>query len=376
MSENKPEVHPPGGYDKDDRQERAHPSDELLVAQKQLLRKSEQLTKSEAQYLSALRAGRLVYWETDLVDGVRNWTPEAMTLFGIDLPNCRGQFGGDSDEFRSAVHPDDRKLIPAFYEAADAEDWFPAEYRIVKPDGSVRWLSGGAQVVERRPDGRAARLMNVVSDVTDRKLAEQHTEFVMRELTHRAKNLLAVVLSIATQTGRSTDSFGEFYERFSSRLQGLAASHDLLVRRGWHGAPISEIMQSQLEPFLGTDNVRLHTSGPPISVTPKAAEAIGLAIHELATNAVKHGAFSDRHGSVAITWIWDDSTPPNLQLSWVEEGGPPVVPPTRKGFGHIVCERVVSDLLGGQVKMLFPPEGVRWQLSVPTGNLVETGVDS
>jgi PAS domain S-box-containing protein len=245
----------------------------LLQAQQQLLRRTEELARSEAQLRSALKAGRLVHWETDLASGVRHWTPEAMALFGLDLPGGQGRFGGDTDEFFLAVHPDDRHKTPSFYEMADKQDWFPVEYRIVKPDGSVRWLAGGAEVVARLPDGRAARLVNVVGDITDRKLAEQHTELVMRELTHRAKNLLAVILSIATQTGRSTNTVEDFHERFSARLQGLAASHDLLVLRSWQGASIRDIAQSQLAPFVGSGADRLSLSGPEVMVTPKAAEA-------------------------------------------------------------------------------------------------------
>lgn len=350
----------------------SHGEPTLLQAQQQLLRRTEELARSEAQLRSALKAGRLVHWETDLASGTRHWTPEAMALFGLDLPDGVGRFGGDDDEFFLAVHPDDRHIPPSFYEQADKLDWFPAEYRIVKPDGSVRWLAGGAEVVDRLPNGKAARLVNVVGDVTDRKLAEQHTELVMRELTHRAKNLLAVILSIATQTGRSTNSVEEFHEKFSSRLQGLAASHDLLVLRDWQGASIGEIAKSQLAPFVDAGTDRLHLSGPEIVVTPRAAEAIGLALHELATNAVKHGALSGAKGTVAIEWTQLPGSN-DLRLSWIERGGPAVKPPARKGFGHIVCERVVADLLRGEVSMDFAPEGARWQLSVPAVHLVGAG---
>jgi two-component sensor histidine kinase len=345
---------------------------DLLLIQQQLIRRTEELARSEAQLRSALKAGRLVHWETDLAAGVRHWTPEAMELFGIDLPDGIGRFGGDTDEFFLAVHPDDRHITPSFYAMADKQDWFPAEYRILKADGSVRWLSGGAEVVARRPDGRAARLVNVVGDVTDRKLAEQHTELVMRELTHRAKNLLAVILSIATQTGRNTNSVEEFHDRFSARLHGLAASHDLLVLRSWQGASIREIVNTQLGPFVGVGTDRLHRSGPDVLVTPKAAEAIGMALHELATNAVKHGALSTANGTVSIEWRWMQGSD-NLQLSWTERGGPTVIPPTRKGFGHIVCERVVAELLSGTVSMQFAPEGASWQLSVPADHLLGPG---
>jgi two-component sensor histidine kinase len=349
-----------------------HAERDLLQAQQQLVRRTEELARSEAQLRSALKAGRLVHWETDLAAGVRHWTPEAMAMFGIDVPDGIGHFGGDNDEFRQAVHPDDRHMTPSFYEIADRQDWFPVEYRIVKPDGSVRWLAGGAEVVARLPDGRASRLVNVVGDITDRKLAEQHTELIMRELTHRAKNLLAVILSIATQTSRSANTVEEFHERFSSRLQGLAASHDLLVHRDWQGALIGEIAESQLAPFVDAGTDRLHLSGPAMIVTPRAAEAIGLAFHELATNAVKHGALSNDTGTVTVEWTQNPASK-DLQLCWIERGGPQVTPPTRKGFGHIVCERVVAQLLGGEVSMDFAPEGVRWQIRVPADHLVRAG---
>ena len=345
---------------------------ELLQAKQDLERRTEELAKSEAQYRSALKAGRLVHWETDLIAGIRTWTPDAMALFGLTLVDGQGHFGGESDEFKLAMHPDDRHLAKTFYEHADKQDWFPAEYRIIKPEGTVRWLSGGGQVIARTAEGKAARLMNVVADVTDRKITEEHNQILMRELSHRAKNLLAVVLSIAAQTGRSATSFEEFKLRFTLRLQSLAASHDLLVGQAWQGALLADLVRDQLAPFVETGSSRLNASGPDVILSPKAAEALGLALHELATNAVKYGALSGTAGQVSISWGWDTSSeiPTDLELRWVELGGPAVTPPTRKGFGYVVCQRVVTDLMGGKVEMCFPPEGMRWRLSIPPLNVV------
>ena len=186
----------------------------------------------EEQRLSgALRAGQLVHWETDLITGTRTWTQEAMALFGLSLVDGRGHFGGDADEFRLALHSEDRYLADGFYELADKQDWFPVEYRIRRPDGTVRWLSGGGQVLARSAEGKAQRLINVVADVSERKIAEERIKFLMGEIIHRSKNLLSVVQAIASQTGRTVDTFEEFQKRFTQRLQGLAASHDLLVLR-------------------------------------------------------------------------------------------------------------------------------------------------
>jgi PAS domain S-box-containing protein len=145
----------------------------------------------------------------------KDLTKEAMALFGLSLVDGRGRFSSEADEFKLAVHPDDRHLVKEFYELADKRDWFPVEYRIRRPDGTIRWLSGGGQVVARSADGKAQRLINVVADVTDRKVAEEHVKFLMGELTHRSKNLLSVVQEIASQTGRTVDTFEEFQKRFA-----------------------------------------------------------------------------------------------------------------------------------------------------------------
>ena len=345
---------------------------DLLEAKHSLERRTEELAKSEAQYRSALKAGRLVYWETDLANRTRTWTPEAMALFGLNLADGRGQLGGDQDEFKRAMHPNDRHLAKTFYELADKQDWFPAEYRIIKPDGTIRWLSGGGEVVSRDLNGKALRLMNVVADVSERKFAEEHRDVLMRELTHRAKNLLAVIQSIATQTGRSTSTFEDFQSRFMLRLQGLAASHDLLVLQNWQGASLAELVHNQLAPFIEQGSDRIRASGPDMMLTPKATEAIGLAFHELATNAVKYGALSGAEGNVSITWTsLNDRKPGGIVLDWLERGGPSVRPPVQKGFGHIVCQRVVTDLLGGTVEMDYASEGLNWRLSIPSSNLVK-----
>ncbi len=130
------------------------------------------LRESEARYRLALTAGRMGSWETDMVARTRTWSKEGMALFGLDLPNCHGQVGGDADEYEQALHPDDRHLVRRFHEIADKQDSFLAEYRIVRPDGAVLWLSGRGLVISRRPDGRAQRLVSIMADVSERRQAE------------------------------------------------------------------------------------------------------------------------------------------------------------------------------------------------------------
>ncbi len=332
----------------------------------------ETLRENETRYRLALQAGRMGTWETDLVARTRTWSEESMALFGIAPANGRGQVGGEADEYRAALHPDDRHLVQYFHQLADKEDSFAAEYRIVHSDGKLLWLAGRGRVISRDANGKAWRLINIVTDITERKAAEEHIQLLMREISHRSKNLLAVVQAIAGQTVRTSDSTKDFELRFGRRLQGLAASHDLLVTEGWRGAPLDELVRQQLAPFVDAGSERIELDGPDVLLTAEAAQAIGLALHELATNAIKYGALSVPHGKVTVSWAFasNPDEPRHLQMSWVERGGPPVTTPSRKGFGHIVIERMVAESLNGEIAMVFAPEGLSWALSIPMANLV------
>ena len=330
------------------------------------------LREGQALYRSALAAGRMGTWETDVVAKTRLWTPEGMALFGIDLPDGRGHVGGAHDEYWLALHPDDRYLMQKFHELADTQDSFTSEYRVVWPDGTTLWLRGHGQVVARTPDGKAHRLVSIVADVTERKAAEDHARFLMHELSHRSKNLLAVIQSISRRTARTTMTMGEFESSFGQRLQGLAASHDVLVRNSWQGAPLADLLRQQLTPFIEIQSSRVELAGPDIVVTAEATQAIGLAIHELATNAIKYGALSVPAGKVHISWGFDNGSTSSreLFLKWVEQGGPSVVPPSRKGFGHLVIGEMIERSLNAKVALEFSAHGLEWSASIPATNLV------
>ena len=351
----------------------------LELKTQELSEANRRLSESEALYRSALSAGRMGTWETDLVARTRQWTPEGMALFGINLPDGRGHVGGDQDEYWSALHPDDRHLVKKFHELADKQDSFASEYRVVWPDGTTLWLRGHGQVVSRTADGKAHRLVSLVADETQRKAAEDHIKFLMHEISHRSKNLLTVIQSIARRTARTAATMKDFESRFGQRLQGLAASHDVLVRNSWQGAPLAELMRQHLLPFADAKSSRLELVGPDITVTAEAAQAIGLALHELATNAIKYGALSVPAGKVKMSWILDDTAdrPRQLLLSWIEQGGPRVAPPSRIGFGHLVIDDMIARSLDGKVALEFAPLGLKWSVVIPGTHLVnETPMDS
>jgi PAS domain S-box-containing protein len=204
-------------------------------------------------------------------------------------------------------------------------------------------------------------------DITRYKEQEARIRLLMRELTHRSKNLLTVIQAIMRQTASNSGSIEDFETRFSARLQSLAGSHDLLVREDWQGASMRELVRSQLGHYIDRADQRIELIGEPLRIRPDAAQHIGMAMHELATNAAKYGALSTPDGKVRISWSISpapDSTP-MCHLSWVECGGPPVERPSRRGFGRVVIERTVARALSGDVRIDYAPAGLRWTLEFP-----------
>lgn len=168
---------------------------------------------------------------------------------------------------------------------------------------------------------------------------------------------------MAAQTGRTSLTYDEFQRRFGQRLRGMAASHDLLVNQNWQGVDIATLVRAQLLPFAEDTGGRLKISGPAVLLTPAAAQAIGLALHELATNATKYGALSSHSGQVHITWATVAGPPqPRFTMSWAESGGPPVSAPQRRGFGHTVFDRMIRQSLNATITLDYDAGGVRWFL--------------
>jgi two-component sensor histidine kinase len=194
----------------------------------------------------------------------------------------------------------------------------------------------------------------------------------MRELTHRSKNLLAVIQAMARQSKVGSSTVDEFEARFSARLQALAASHDLLVKRDWHGVAVDDLVKSQLGHYLDEHTSQIVVDGPPIVVSPEAAQNIGLAIHELSTNAAKYGALSIPNGRILVRWelaaLSDGGMP--LRVTWTESGGPPVEAPARTGFGRAVIEQIAPRALQGEARLEFTPQGVHWTLEIPSMNIL------
>lgn len=209
-------------------------------------------------------------------------------------------------------------------------------------------------------------IVSVAVDITEKRTAEREMRLMMRELTHRSKNLLAIVQSVAWQTARTAESIDAFVDNFSARLVGLAQSHDLLVASAWRGVQLADLITAQLEHLSEEQMGRIKRSGPLLQLRPSTAQNVGMALHELVTNSIKYGALSTEAGHVAIEWIKiPDSDPRLITLTWKETEGPTVVVPDHQGFGRIILERLVPRALGGDVRLEFAPTGIVWTLTAP-----------
>jgi PAS domain S-box-containing protein len=223
----------------------------------------------------------------------------------------------------------------------------------------------------RNEAGEVVGLTCASVDVTERKEGEAHLRLLLRELTHRSKNLLAVIQAMARQTARHAGSIDTFLGQFGARLQALAASHDLLVRESWYGASLGELIRSQLGGYLEGVESQISIDGPAIAIKPEAAQNLGLALHELAVNATKFGALSVPSGRVSITWSRRESADGNaVELDWRERLGPKVKIRRRKGFGSMVIERNLARALNAAVNMDFDPNGLHCHIVIPASQIL------
>ena len=282
-------------------------------------------------------------------------------VMGMDVDEARS--AGSLIDWAPYVHPDDR----AFWQKqvmASARTMRPYRFdaRALGSDGSVRWVRSIGHP-RRRRDG-AIVWDGVILDVTEAKKAEQRQDLLVQELSHRVKNTLAVVTSIARRTMMQTGTKEEFAAAFDGRLQALARAHTLLTRTRWEGSSLREVIEEALAPFRRGLGTTFNFEGPDRSVEPRTAITLTLVIHELATNAAKYGALSAADGRIFIRWqIAEDGE--HLELSWIERGGPPPRPSSVPGFGTTLITRSIGHELGGDATLTFPPDGAECRMRIP-----------
>ena len=208
-------------------------------------------------------------------------------------------------------------------------------------------------------DGKLIGAINMLVEITERKQAENRQKTLIDELNHRVKNTLATVQSLARQTARHSDNLTDFTARYEKRLLGLARAHDLLTKRHWEDAPLDFLAREILAPMTATFGERVQIRGPSVTLNPRAALSLTMALTELATNAAKYGALSSETGTLSLTWqVRESAGRTIMDLVWQESGGPPVQAPTRRGFGTRLVERCIERDLSGELDLIFDFERV------------------
>jgi PAS domain S-box-containing protein len=344
-----------------------HAAEQDLQASKDQLQVSkDQLQVSKDRLQLAFDATRLGWWRYDPLRHVGSGDARFKEVFDVTADEI------SIEDLMKRVHPEDAERFWANRQAAlnpaNPKPYVHHEFRVRWRDSTVRWVEANALAYFEGvgSERRAVSFGGTVQDITERKEREEKEYLLMREVNHRAKNMLSVVDSIAHQTAARNP--GDFIERFSQRIQALSANQDLLVRNEWKGVDIADLVRAQLAHFADLIGSRIGLRGPKLRLKPASAQAIGLALHELATNAGKYGALSTGAGRVGISWgnVGDIFT-----MNWTEREGPPISAPERRGFGTIVMDAMAARSVDGTVHLDYPPSGVTWRLSCPAANALE-----
>lgn len=332
--------------------------------EQRVARRTTELATSEERLRLALEAADLGTWEVDFRAALLQRSPRMLAILGYPPGAAVVPYPTP----RQDVHPDDRPALAAATEALrlGEQDRYRLEYRVRRPDGGWVCVEACARVVERDAQGLALRLAGTIQDVTARRDAEERRILLAREVDHRAKNALAVVQAALRLTPRGdAESYAKAVE---GRVASLARAHSLLAAERWAGADLTRVLEGELAAFLPSAAApgapRAVVEGPTMQVAPAAAQSLSLVFHELATNAVKHGALSAAGGRLDVSWTLDEEGGA-LVLLWRERGGPPAREATRRGFGSRLVSAVVRDQLGGALRQEWDATGLTVEMRIP-----------
>jgi PAS domain S-box-containing protein len=324
-------------------------------------RAEDALAERNAQLALAGRAARVGSYAYDVEKGLMQISEGYAAIHGLPA----GTTETTLCEWRSRVHPDDLRRVEVFRDQmfANRQKESNIEYRIVRPDGEMRWVERRSSV-SYDGDGRPTRVVGVSIDVTERKRAEDRQRILVAELDHRVKNALATVSSVISHTAVGSRSVADFVATIDGRIRSMATTQDLLRSGRWDGISLTELIRYELAPYATRQNTKI--SGPEVVLRPEAGQAMAMVLHELATNAAKYGALSTKQGSVSIRWEQRlNGHPLRLVLEWQEVGGPPVVDPDKASFGMSTIRDIIPYEFGGKVDLTFALEGVRCRVELP-----------
>ena len=326
-------------------------------------RTADALLRSGTRLRLAVEAGKMAVWEYKPVTETLVGSPELNRVLGF-APGSTPSVG----QIRAGYLPgeQDRVRDAAQQALAAGQQSFEVEFRYRWLDQSIHWLLVRAEYVFR--DGKVSRLIGIMTDITHLKHAQEQQAFLINELNHRVKNTLATVQSLAVMTLK-TKAPAEFADAFSQRLAALSATHDLLTSSGWEYASLDDVIGVELQPYM-SNQISLEPLPAPILLKPKAALSLGLVFHELATNAAKHGALSQNSGRLLVKWQRSERGGRQyLSVIWRERYGPPPQTARKAGFGSRLIEASITDELGGDINLNYPPAGFHAEIELPVDNI-------
>lgn len=325
------------------------------------------LLQSQVQTQLATRTAGIGLWQWNVRTGEVHWDRTMFELYGMTpTPDGLVRYS----DYIASVHPDDAAMQDdVLHNTVATCGDSQREFRIRRrDDGSNRHIRA-VEIARAGLDGNTEWVVGTNLDVSDQRNREARIRLLMEEVNHRAKNMLGVVMAVAHQTG-GTDH-AAFMERFADRIGSLAASQNLLVVRQWNGVQLADLAHAQLSHFKDLIGSRILLAGPSAPLLPSAVQTIGIVLHELATNASKHGALSNEVGRVDVAWKRVDAPGADrFVLLWTESGGPPVEAPTRLGFGSNVIGKMVQMSVDGEVSIDYSPTGLSWRLDCPADNVI------
>jgi PAS domain S-box-containing protein len=321
------------------------------------------LLESEQQLRLATEAAEIGLWDVDNVTDALFWPPRVKAMFGIS-PDVAVSLA----DFYAGLHPDDKEATSAAFAAAcdpQKRALYDVEYRAVgKEDGIIRWVAAKGRAIFDA-DGRCVRVIGTAIDISKRKEAEERQVLLAREVDHRARNTLAVIQSIIRLT--RAKNVDDYVQVIDGRIKALARAHTLLSDSRWHGADLATLVTEELAPYRAGDKITIR--GPDVSLQPATAQGLALALHELATNAAKHGALSSSGGKITLDWQLQGEA---LTLNWAENGGPAIAEPSSRSFGLKVIVASIEQQLGGQASFDWNRQGLRCAFSIPRSELTKS----
>lgn len=303
-------------------------------------------------------------WTVETSSSHMDWDERFGAITGLGRPGA----SSDDARFPNCIFEDDREIFARSLQAViDSSQPLDFELRFCPPGEPMIWL----QMRGLRVDGAdGPMIVGIIADISERKNSAQRSDFMMRELDHRVKNLLAIILSIAEITGRSNTDIETYKNDFRARLESMARTHNLLAQTNWTGLDLRTLVEEETYSLAPKPMVAI--DGPALKITPAAAQSLAMFLHELIVNALKHGSLASDTGHLAVNWEFWAGPAETLRLTWSETGAGEVVEPAREGFGGKVINRIVKRQLDAQVTTDWHAGGMQLTADIPLANIVAT----